>query len=66
MVPVSLTISLAVEGTASCPQDRGIYRQITNPRAAPNNSDLRQMRTTLVALLTTLWGGQKHQGGSCD
>jgi hypothetical protein len=27
---------------------REIYRQITNPRAAPDNSDLRQMRTTLA------------------
>ena len=32
---------------------REIYRQITNPQAAPNNSDLRQMRTTLGLTITT-------------
>jgi transposase len=32
---------------------REIYRQITNPQAAPNNSDLRQMRTTLGVTITT-------------
>lgn len=32
---------------------REIYRQITNPQAAPNNSDLRQMRTALGCTITT-------------
>lgn len=32
---------------------REIYRQITNPQAAPNNSDLRQLRTTLGCTITT-------------
>jgi transposase len=31
---------------------REIYRQITNPQAAPNNTDLRQMRTTLGITIT--------------
>lgn len=32
---------------------REIYRQITNPQAAPDNTDLRQMRTTLSYTITT-------------
>ena len=32
---------------------REIYRQITNPQAAPNNTDLRQLRTTLGCTITT-------------
>jgi transposase len=32
---------------------REIYRQITNPQAAPDNTDLRQMRTTLGCTITT-------------
>jgi hypothetical protein len=32
---------------------REIYRQITNPQAAPNNTDLRQMRTALGCTITT-------------
>jgi transposase len=32
---------------------REIYNQITNPQAAPNNADLRQMRTTLGCTITT-------------
>ncbi|MDQ0823638.1 hypothetical protein QFZ79_001383 [Arthrobacter sp. V4I6] len=32
---------------------REIYRQITNPQAAPNNTDLRQMRSTLGCTITT-------------
>jgi transposase len=32
---------------------REIYRQITNPQAAPNNTDLRQLRTTLGHTITT-------------
>lgn len=32
---------------------REIYRQITNPQAAPNDTDLRQMRTTLGCTITT-------------
>lgn len=32
---------------------REIYRQITNPQAAPNKNDLRQMRTTLGCTITT-------------
>jgi transposase len=32
---------------------REIYRQITNPQAASNNTDLRQMRTTLGCTITT-------------
>jgi hypothetical protein len=32
---------------------REIYRQITNPQAAPNNSDLRQIRSTLGCTITT-------------
>ncbi|MCA4135313.1 IS110 family transposase [Arthrobacter sp. M4] len=32
---------------------REIYRQITNPQAAPNNSDLRPMRVTLGCTITT-------------
>jgi hypothetical protein len=31
---------------------REIYPQITNPQAAPNNSDLRQMRTALGCTIT--------------
>jgi hypothetical protein len=30
-----------------------IYRQITNPHAAPDNTDLRQMRTKLGLTITT-------------
>ncbi len=30
----------------------GIYRQITNPQPAPDNSDLRQMRTELGITIT--------------
>lgn len=32
---------------------REIYRQITNPQTAPNNTDLRQKRTTLGCTITT-------------
>ncbi|BCW50839.1 hypothetical protein StoSoilB13_31810 (plasmid) [Arthrobacter sp. StoSoilB13] len=32
---------------------REIYRQITNPQPAPDNSDLRQMRTTLGCTITS-------------
>jgi transposase len=32
---------------------REIYRQITNPQAAPDNSDLRQIRTALGCTITT-------------
>jgi hypothetical protein len=32
---------------------REIYRQITNPQAAPNNTDLRHTRTTLGITITT-------------
>jgi hypothetical protein len=32
---------------------REIYRQITNPQPAPNNTDLRQMRTTSGCTITT-------------
>ncbi|MFK4299509.1 hypothetical protein ABH924_004692 [Arthrobacter sp. GAS37] len=32
---------------------REIYRQITNPQAAPNNTNLRQLRTTLGRTITT-------------
>lgn len=32
---------------------REIYRQITNPQAAPNNTDLRLMRTKLGVTITT-------------
>ncbi|WP_215051161.1 hypothetical protein [Arthrobacter sp. ISL-28] len=32
---------------------REIYRQITNPQAAPNNTDLRHMRTKLGLTITT-------------
>ncbi|UKA75065.1 transposase [Arthrobacter sp. FW306-07-I] len=32
---------------------REIYRQITNPQPAPDNSDLRQMRTTLGCTIST-------------
>jgi transposase len=32
---------------------REIYCQLTNPQAAPNNTDLRQMRTTLGCTITT-------------
>ncbi|MGA8788137.1 MAG: transposase [Paenarthrobacter sp.] len=32
---------------------REIYRQITNPQAAPDNTDLRQLRTTLGYTITT-------------
>jgi len=32
---------------------REIYRQITNPQAAPDDTDLRQMRTTLGCTITT-------------
>lgn len=32
---------------------REIYRQITNPQAAPNNTDLRRVRTTLGCTITT-------------
>jgi transposase len=32
---------------------REIYRQITNPQAAPNNTDLRQMRAALGCTITT-------------
>jgi hypothetical protein len=32
---------------------REIYRQITNPQPAPDNSDLRQTRTTLGVTITT-------------
>jgi hypothetical protein len=32
---------------------REIYRQITNPQPAPDNSDLRRVRTTLGCTITT-------------
>ena len=32
---------------------REIYHQITNPHAAPNNTDLRQKRTELGCTITT-------------
>jgi hypothetical protein len=32
---------------------REIYRQITNPQPAPDNSDLRQIRTTLGCTITS-------------
>lgn len=32
---------------------REIYRQITNPQAAPDNGDLRQMRTAFGCTITT-------------
>lgn len=32
---------------------REIYRQITNPQAAPNNTDLRHQRTRLGFTITT-------------
>jgi transposase len=32
---------------------REIYRQITNPQPAPDNSDLRQTRTTLGITIST-------------
>lgn len=32
---------------------REIYRQITNPQASPDNTDLRQMRTALGCTITT-------------
>ena len=32
---------------------REIYRQITNPQPAPDNSDLRQTRTTLGVTIST-------------
>ncbi|WP_284987859.1 hypothetical protein [Arthrobacter sp. fls2-241-R2A-172] len=35
---------------------REIYRQITNPRPAPDNSDLRRRRTDLGMTLTTVAG----------
>jgi hypothetical protein len=35
---------------------REIYRQITNPRPAPDNSDLRRMRTDLGLTITTVAG----------
>ena len=35
---------------------REVYRQITNPRPAPNNSDLRRMRTELGLTITTVAG----------
>ena len=31
---------------------REIYRQITNPQSAPDNTDLRQLRTTLDCTIT--------------
>jgi transposase len=33
---------------------RELYRQITNPRPAPNNSDLRRRRTELEVTITTV------------
>jgi len=35
---------------------REIYRQITNPRPAPNNSDLRRIRAELGLTITTVAG----------
>ena len=35
---------------------REIYRQITNPRPAPDNSDLRRMRTELGLTITAVAG----------
>lgn len=35
---------------------RELYRQVTNPRPAPDNSDLRQTRTALGMTITTLAG----------
>lgn len=36
---------------------REIYRQVTNPRPAPDNSDLRQTRTAIGMTITTVGGG---------